>query len=174
MLERLSGYIDQGLAVIGKIVAFLIFAMIGVIVFEMISRGLFDMPSSWAHELSAWMLTLFILLGGPWALAKGQFVRVDVFHAAMSPKMKALIDTFVSTILFACFAAVLVWLGGKFAYGSFLIGERSATGGWGGPVWIAKAAIPVGGALLCLAWVSHLIRLWAAVKAEAAGGEDNA
>ena len=163
MLRKVSGYIDQVLELIGKAIAMLIFLMIGVIVFEMIARGLFDMPTSWAHELSSWLLTLFILLGGPWALAKGQFVRVDVFHAQMSPKTKALVDTFISTILFALFVAVLIWLGGKFAISSFLIGERSATGGWAGPVWVPKFAIPLGAVLLSFAWISHLIRLWEAV-----------
>ncbi|MZR30040.1 TRAP transporter small permease subunit [Sneathiella litorea] len=163
MLRRISGYIDRALELVGKTIAMLVFLMIGVIVFEMAARGLFDMPTSWAHEFTSWLLTLFIFLGGPWALAKGQFVRVDVFHAKMSPKKRALVDTFVSTLLFALFVAVLIWLGGKFAISSFHIGERSATGGWAGPVWVPKFAIPLGCILLSFAWISHLIRLWVAV-----------
>lgn len=173
MLRKISSYIDRCLEIIGKAIALLVFVIIGTIIFEMLARGLFDMPTSWTHELSAWLLAAFILIGGPWALAKGQFVRVDVFHGQMSPKMKAIVDSFISTVLFILFAWVLIWLGGKYAFSSFQIGERSATGGWGGPVWLAKSAVPIGAVLLSFGWIAHILKLWADVIDPETEGTEN-
>jgi len=36
--------------------------------------------------------------------------------------------------------------------------ETSATGGWNGRVWPAKFLVPIGVALLALAWFAHLVR----------------
>lgn len=160
MLHGTIRVIERILELIGKAVALLVLVVTGLIVYEMTARGVFGTSSPWAHELSTWLLTAFVFLGGPWALTKGQFVRVDVLHATMSPKTKAVIDTVVSSVLFALFAGVLVWFGSKFALTSFGVGERSATGGWGGPVWVAKALVPIGSTLLCLAWLAHVLRLW--------------
>lgn len=164
-MERLIRSIDALLAGIGRVVALLVLVMIGVTVMEMAGRGLFAHPTPWAHELSSWLLTAFIFLGGPYALSRGQFVRVDVFHEHYGPRMRAIVDTCVSTIVFVLFAYALIWVGGKFALSSFAMDERSATGGWGGPVWVAKAMMPIGSVLLCLAWLSHILKLWRDVGA---------
>jgi len=160
MLDATIKVLEGFIAALGRCVALFVLAIIAVMIFEMVSRGVFGHSAAWAGDVSAWLLVAFIFLGGPWALAKGNFVRVDALHEHFAPMAKAVIDTTVSTLLFAVFAAALIKLGGDFAIKSFVMGERSATGSWNGPVWLAKAMMPVGAGLLCLAWVLHLLRLW--------------
>lgn len=162
MLDTTITVLERFITALGRGVAFFVLAIIAVMIFEMVSRGVFGQSAAWAGDVSAWLLVAFIFLGGPWALAQGNFVRVDALHEHFSPMVKAIIDSTVSTLLFAVFAAALIKLGGEFALKSFAMGERSATGSWSGPVWLAKAMMPLGTGLLCVAWVLHLLRLWRA------------
>lgn len=160
MLRRTVAVIDAVIAGLGKLVALLILAIIAIMIAEMISRDLFSVSMSWAGELSSWLLVAMIFLGGPWALARGNFVRVDAVFDRFGPRTKALVDTVISSVLFALFCGVLIKFGGDFALKSFAMGERSATGGWGGPVWAAKALVPIGAIFLAFAWLSHLYHAW--------------
>jgi len=169
MRGTLIRIIDGLLGGIGRAVALLVPVMIVLIVLEMVLRGGFNRPTSWAHELSGWLLTVFVFLGGPYALIRGNFVRVDVVFRQISPRARLLIDTFVSTLLMVAFTGVLLQLGVNFFLSSYAVGEVSATGSWSGPVWAAKLMVPLGSLLLLLGWLSHLLHLWQDASESATG-----
>jgi TRAP-type mannitol/chloroaromatic compound transport system permease small subunit len=160
MLRTVIDVLERVIAGIGRVVALFVLAIIAIMLYEMFSRAVLGWSVRWASDVSTWLLVSFIFLGGPWALARGKFVRVDAIHEHFSPLTRAIIDTVVSTALFALFVWVLLSFGYEFALKSFAMGERSATGDWGGPVWLAKAMVPVGSALLVLAWVLNILRSW--------------
>lgn len=160
MLNNTINILERFIEGIGRIVALFVLVIIAVMVFEMIARASFGRSIRWASDVSTWLLVAFIFLGGPWAMARGNFVRVDALYEHFSPLLKALVDTFVSTALFVLLIWVLLWFGSDFALKSFAMGERSATGGWGGPVWLPKAMLPIGSALLVLAWLLNVLRSW--------------
>ncbi|HYG41420.1 MAG TPA: TRAP transporter small permease subunit [Bordetella sp.] len=160
MLDALTRAIDGVLGAIGRFVSLFVLGMMALILFEMVARGVFSQSLPWTQEISTWLLTIFVMIGGPYALLRGQFVRVDVIFARLSHRNRAIVDTFLSTTLLVLFVGVLVWRGGDFFLSSYAMNEQSATGSWGGPVWIPKLMIPVGGAMLGLAWLSHLLHLW--------------
>ncbi len=160
MLDALTRAIDRVLSAIGRSVALLVLVIIVLITTEMVSRGLLGASLPWVHDLCAWLLTILIMIGGPYALLQGKFVRVDIVFAQLSPRNKAIVDTVFSTTLLALFVWVLVSKGGDFFLSSFSMSERSATGSWDGPVWVAKMMVPLGGSMLGLAWFAHIVRSW--------------
>jgi TRAP-type mannitol/chloroaromatic compound transport system permease small subunit len=135
-----------------------IYVMIAVIMYETVARYFFDAPTPWAHDVSGWLQTAYIFLGGALALQKGSFVRVDIFFGRLSPRGRAWVDLTFGTTLFACFAVVMIWKGADLAMLSFKMGETSSTGVWKGPVFPAKLMVPVGMALLSLAWLGLMGR----------------
>lgn len=164
MLVRLVDLLERGLEGMGKAAALLVLAIIGLIVFEMVSRGVFGMPTPWTGDLVSWLLVALVFLGGPWALMQGKFVRVDALYSRFSLRTRTLIDTFISSIFFGLLIWILIGHGYTFAERSFLIGETSATGAWDGPVWIAKALVPFGTSCLALAWLLLICRAWMQVR----------
>ncbi|MBX9458864.1 MAG: TRAP transporter small permease subunit [Aquamicrobium sp.] len=160
MLNTIINLLERLITGIGRVVALFVLAIIAIMIYEMFSRAVLGRSVRWAGDASTWLLVAFIFLGGPWAMAKGNFVRVDAVYEHFSPLAKAIVDTVVSTALFALFIWVLLSFGYDFALKSFAMGERSATGGWGGPVWLPKAMLPIGAALLVLAWILNLLRGW--------------
>ncbi len=160
MLNAIIRRLEALLTGLGQLVSLLVLGMATLICLELFSRGLFQTSQPWVQDLSSWLLTVFIYLGGPYALLRGNFVRVDVIFGRLTPRTQAVIDTVFSTTLAALFIGVLIWRGGEFFLNSYAMGERSATGSWGGPVWVAKSMVPIGGALLLLAWVLHVLKAW--------------
>ncbi|MCC2597013.1 TRAP transporter small permease subunit [Pusillimonas sp. MFBS29] len=160
MLNTLTRAIERVITTIGHAVALLVLVMIALVVTEMFSRGVLGYSLPWVQDLCAWLLTILVMIGGPYALLRGQFVRVDIFFARLNPRNKALVDTIFSTVLIGLFVWVLVDKGGSFFLASFAMDERSATGSWSGPVWVAKSMIPLGGVMLGFAWFAHIVRAW--------------
>ena len=160
MLDKTIAFLEAVITTIGRAAALLVLAIIAVMIAEMVSRGVFGHSLPWSGDVSRWLMVALIFLGGPWALVSGKFVRVDALFGRLSPKTQAILDSTVSTVMFALLAGTLLWLGWDFAKRSLLIWETSATGRWRGPVWVAKALLPLGTALLICAWALHLLRLW--------------
>ena len=124
----------------------------------MIGRYFFNRPTPWAHDISGWLQVAYVFLGGAYALQKGYLVRVDVIYASVPRRAQAAIDLSLGSVLFALFAWVMLTRGYDFALQAWRIGETSATGVWDGPLWPAKAMVPVGTAVLVLGWLAHMAR----------------
>lgn len=156
VILRLVTWVDRVNGAIGRLVSLAIFVMIGVIMIEIVARYFLNAPTPWAHDVSRWLQVAYVFLGGAFALQRGYLVRVDVLYASLPPRVQALIDLFVSTVFFGCFAVVMIWKGTDLALQSLAMNEVSATGAWRGPVWPAKFMVPIGMALLTLAWLARM------------------
>jgi TRAP-type mannitol/chloroaromatic compound transport system permease small subunit len=132
--------------------------MIAVITYEVVARYFFNAPTPWAQDTSGWLQVAYVFLGGAWTLRRGYMVRVDILYGSFSPRLQAIIDLSVSTLLFAAFTVVMVWKGWNMAMQSFGMGEVSSTGSWRGPVWPAKFLVPIGMGLLTIAWLTQICR----------------
>lgn len=171
MLKRIAARIDAFGNAIGRAVSLLIFVMIVIIAIEVVSRYFFNRPTAWVQDFSGWLQVAYIFLGAPFALKRGYLVRVDVFYARFSPRLQAIVDLTLSTALFVCFAAVLIWKGLDFAYASYRMGETSSSGMWRGPVYPAKFLVPIGMMLLALAWFAQICRQTLVLMGEDSGDE---
>ncbi len=152
--------IDTLVAWVGKVAAYLVLGILGVILAEIATRAVIGRSLSFAEDMASWLLVAVVFLGGPYALQQAKFVRVDAAYEHYSPRWKALVDTVLSSALLGVFLYAMIKLGSEFAYKSFVQGEVSATGAWNGPVWVAKALMPAGCTLLLLAWISHILKMW--------------
>ena len=151
--------IERFIEAVGRVVSLGIFVLIGVVMYEVLARYFFNLPTRWTYDTSGWLQVTYVFLGGAYALQKGYFVRVDVFYTHVSPRAQAWIDVTLSTVLFLLFAGVLFWRGLVLALASYAMNEVSSSGTWGGPVWPAKFMIPIGVGLLALAWLARVGRL---------------
>ena len=146
---------DIGLYV-GKLFSFLLYFVMVIIVYELISRWLFNAPTEWVHEASTMLYGVFFILGGGFTFIKGEHVRMDVFYSRLSPKGKAVADI-ATFIFFVIYLVVLIWFGGKSAWHSFEIREHSQTV-WGPPVYPSKIVMVVGAALVFIAGCTKFAR----------------
>ena len=88
---------------------YLIFAMLGVLMFSSISKSFFT-PSLWTLEVAQFMMVAYYLLGGGYSLQKGAHVRMDLAYSRWSDKGRAVMDSI--TILFMIFFLSVLLYGG--------------------------------------------------------------
>src|SRR5215207_3142333 len=119
MVRSIEGFVE----VVGRIVSLGIFLLIGVVMYEVLARYFFNLPTRWTYDMSGWLQVAYVFLGGAYALQKGYFVRVDVFYAHASSRTQAWIDLTFSTVLFGLFAGVLAWRGFVLAMASYAMNE---------------------------------------------------
>ena len=82
---------------IGRFAMYLIFALIGVLLWSSVSKTFFN-PSLWTLETAQFVMVAYYILGGPYSIQMGSNVRMDLFYGGWSTRTKAWVDAF--TVLF--------------------------------------------------------------------------
>lgn len=85
---------------IGRIAMYLIFALIGVLMWSSVSKTFFE-PTLWTLETAQFVMVGYYVLGGPYSIQMGSNVRMDLFYGNWSVRQKAWMDAF--TVLFLMF-----------------------------------------------------------------------
>jgi TRAP-type mannitol/chloroaromatic compound transport system permease small subunit len=103
------GAIDAMNRFIGRMAMYLIFILIGVLLWSSASK-VFMAPSMWTLETAQFVMVAYFVLGGPYSIQLGSNVRMDLFYGDWSPKTKAWIDAF--TVFFLIFYLGVLLYGG--------------------------------------------------------------
>ena len=148
--------IDKINAWIGKIVSFMIPIVIGITVYEVVMRYVFNSPTMWVHETSDHLFAFSFLLGGAYTFSQGGHVKVDVLYNHFSERNKVILDICTSFFFFL-FIGLLLWKGGEMAWESVRLLERSQTP-WGPYVFHVYLAVPIAAFLMLLQGLAFLMR----------------
>jgi TRAP-type mannitol/chloroaromatic compound transport system permease small subunit len=161
-LLALSGAIDELLERIARTAGWLFFALVGVIVWDVITRKFgFQIPgfgSTPIQELE-WHLhgALFLFWLG-YAYVRNVHVRIDVFTANLSPRKAAWLELFGIFVFAIPYTLVAVYFSYLFAQTSFIQNESSNAPNGLAYRWIIKSCLFLGLVLLLLSVVSVLCR----------------
>ncbi len=140
----------------GRLVSFLIFFVMVVLLTEITLRYAFNAPTIWAHETSQHMFGAYSVLAGAYVLLHFQHVRVDVIYSRFSPRGRAILDS-VTYLLFFLFCGLMLKYGIDIAWKSVKIMETTITY-WHSPIYPVKCCIPLGAGLILLQGIAHYIR----------------
>lgn len=160
MQERIERAVD----LIGRATSWLALVIVVVMATNVVLRYLFSYGSVWAQELEWHLLAPLILFGIPYALLKGEHVRVDVLFARFTRRNQLRVEV-LSQVLGILIAAAFVWLSLHYVQQSYVINEQSADPGGLPYRWVLKALIPAGFALLALQSVATLLGMLAKLRA---------
>jgi TRAP-type mannitol/chloroaromatic compound transport system permease small subunit len=156
--------IERAVDLVGRAASWLALVIVVVMATNVVLRYLFSYGSVWAQELEWHLLAPLILFGIPYALLKGEHVRVDVLYAKFSQANQLRVEV-VSQVLCLLIAAAFVWLSLGYVQQSYVIMEGSADPGGLPYRWALKALIPAGFALLALQSVATLLGVVARLRA---------
>jgi len=154
-MERLTRVINRVNEWVGRAVSFLLVAMMVTICYEIVARYFFNRPTIWSFDVSTYLLGIYCLLGGGFALLRGGHVNVDILYGRFTFRKRAVLDC-ITSFFFFIFIAVLIWNGWKMSYGSLLQKETSGTLlDW--PLFPTMFMVPVGALLLLLQGVVKFV-----------------
>ena len=143
-------------ALIGEFAAYWTIIAVFVFYYEVVARYVFNSPTIWVHESMFLLFGMQYMLAGGFCLRENAHVRVDVFYLHLSQRAKAVVDL-ITSIFFFIFTVSLLATGWIFFSDSFAIGQVSHTE-WEIPHWPIKFALPLGGALIVLQGIAHVLR----------------
>lgn len=149
---------------VGKSVAWLTTALVGLVCFDVIRRYLLRDSSAWIMELEWHLFAIIFLLGAAYTLQEDKHVRVDLFYEKFTSRDKAKVNFWGSVVFLIPWCLVLSWVSLKYAMNSFAILEGSPDPGGLPARYIIKFCIPLGMTLLLLQAVVIAIRSWHQMK----------
>lgn len=156
--------IERAVDLVGRAASWLALVIVVVMATNVVLRYLFSYGSVWAQELEWHLLAPLILFGIPYALLKGEHVRVDVLFAKFSARTQLRVEA-VSQLLGILIAAAFVWLSFGYVQQAWAIGEQSPDPGGLPYRWALKALIPAGFTLLLLQSLATLLGVVAKLRA---------
>lgn len=164
-LIKLLHFIDNVNEWMGKIVSFFIFAIIGIIIYEVLTRYLLVISQSWVPEMSTFLFGALFTLGGGYGVLHQSHVRLDLLYNSFSPRVRAVFNLVTSIFLFL-FCGVIIWKGWLMAWDSLITLEKSPSA-FAPPLFPIKLTIPIGAGLFFLQGIVNFIRdLFTAIKGE--------
>ena len=134
------------------------YALVLVIVYDVIMRYVFDAPTMWAFEIAYMLGGAIFVLGFAYTHYHRAHVRVDVFYSRLSPRRKAIIDVFGTLFLF--FPLLVLFVHGSFSFmwRAWSIGEISIVTNWFPPIAPFRTVVFIGFCLLAFQAIAQFIR----------------
>lgn len=102
MVDRASDYV-------GIVAMYLIFAMVGVLLLDAVTRNVVHIPLHWCVEFAQFTLAAYYFMGGAMSLKDDDHVRMDLIYSHLSKRGKAWMD--LATVWCLLFYLVVLLIG---------------------------------------------------------------
>ena len=163
-VQKLLHGIDEISTWAGKVAAWLIIGLMGLVCIEVFKRYLLNAPTAWIFDASNMLYGSLFMLCGAYTLAQNAHVRGDFLYSSMKPRTQASLDLVLYFLFFIPGIAALVYAGYDYAGDSWRIGEHSNVTADGPPVYHFKTMIPIAGALVMLQGAAEIVRCVVCLK----------
>jgi TRAP-type mannitol/chloroaromatic compound transport system permease small subunit len=143
---------------VAKLAAWVILPMTLSLVYEVVSRYIFDQPTIWAYDMTYMMAGTLFMLGSSFALRNGSHVRADFLLTALTPRWQALIDLVLYLVVYFPAMGLFFWVSVSFALQSWQQREMYPESPWMPIIYPLKAVMPITLGLLLLQGVAQVLK----------------
>jgi len=156
-LSRFLQGLDKSGEWSGKIFIWLIIPLTALVVFEVISRRIFNAPHIWAPEVTDYIYGTHFILAAAYTLLHRGHVSVEAIYERFSLRVRAILDCFTYLVFFFPFCIIVFTQGLLFVHTSWSVCETSASAAL--PIVpLVKTVIPVAFFLILIQGLSNFIR----------------
>lgn len=156
-MKKIIRIIDSITDRIGKLASWLTLLLIFTLVYEVISRHLFNKPTFWSYDMSYMLGGAAAFLGIAWVQRNNGHVRVDIFYEKLSERNRAILDLTLTLLLLLPLMTVAFLNSAEAAMISWIRGE-TASGAWRPPIYPLKTVIPIAILLIILQGISEILK----------------
>jgi TRAP-type mannitol/chloroaromatic compound transport system permease small subunit len=155
-LRGLAGSIDRIVDAAGRIVAWVMLALVLLMSANVLLRYLFSIGSVATQELEWHLMSPIVLIGMAYALLHDGHLRVDLIYVKLPERARLLVNL-AGSLIGVVFSALVIYLGWKYVLQSYVIDEGSPDPGGLPHRFVLKAFIPLGFAVLLLYSIAEAI-----------------
>ena len=173
-MQRVLFSIDRLSAWSGKAISWLVLLSTILISFDVLMRYLSKplgdpihaiwFTYNYSYDMSYYLYAILFMLGGAYALSRGQHVRGDIFYRTWSVKRQGLVDLILYIFAFFPGIIAMISVGAQWAAYSWSIHERAFTSAAAPPLYPLKTVIPIAALLIGIQGVAETIRSWQAFR----------
>lgn len=142
---------------VGKAFAWLIVALMLLVVAEVFKRYALNAPTAWIFDASNMIYGTLFMMGGAYTLCQDGHVRGDFFYGSAKPRTQATLDLVLYLLFFMPGVIALTWAGWTYASDSFAIREQTFNAD-PLPLYPFKAVIPLAGLIVLLQGLAEILR----------------
>ena len=157
-LLMVSKTITKILTKIGMIGAWLSIPLIGIIIFDIITRRFLVLGSTKLQEMEWHLHTMIFLLALGFAYTRNAHVRIEVVREKFSLEVKSWLEILGCVLFLIPYTIMIIYFGLDFVERSFNLNEVSSALTGLSHRWIIKSFVPVGMILLWLGGCAVLLR----------------
>jgi len=155
----------------GRVACWLVVLIGMTMTFEVTMRYVFNNPTAWSYDTTIMMGGVLFLLMAPYVLLYRGHVRVDIFYARFSPRMKNVVDLILTFLLLFSSLGVFTQQAWKYAIWSFKVKEISQFGYWEPTMVPFRFIVAFGFSLLLLEAITWFLNnLFSLIKDKEIGG----
>ena len=140
-----------------KLVILCLFAMIVIVVYDIVSRTLFKAGIPGTVEINEYLLIIVGFMGITMANRLGGHITVDLLYNKIPPSFQPIIDCLNNIILLG-FSIVFLYAGFEKAVSAYTAGETNWFGPHVLPVWYFRWTVPISFFLLSVQLLLEIIR----------------
>lgn len=157
-LISFTRFLDQLNRRLGEwFVSWLMLAIMGVIIFEVVTRRFIGTPQIWTQEIITYIFCAHFVLALGYTLHHKEHVIADVITSLLPQKVQIVLETIVYFFFVGLFLYVMTPAAIKFSERAWRFGERAATS-FNSPIYMVKVLIPVSLVLLAIQLVALLLK----------------
>lgn len=108
VVEKYVRTMDRISEWVGVFAMYLIYVMIAVLLFDVVTDKVLGMTQNWVIEFAQFTLAAFYFMGGAKTLKDNDHVRMDLIYANLTERGKARVDA-VTVFFLIFYLAILLW-----------------------------------------------------------------
>ncbi len=141
----------------GEISSLLIYPLVGIVIYEVLMRYVFNSPTIWGFEATAFAYGLHYMLGISYTENQAGNVKVDILTSRLSAKAQAILGVLTYAVIFLPVFFFMTVGAIKFAYTSTVTGELNSTS-WAPPIYPFKILMAISFLFLLIQGLSSLLK----------------
>lgn len=157
-MQKIIEFLEGLSKKIGGLISWIAVLLALVIGVDVVIRYIFQFSYVWITEIEIYLFGMLFLLASGYTFAYGKHVRVDVFYAKFSPKIKAWIDLIGGICFLIPWCYVVIVSSWYYAQASFLMDEGSPQPGGLPAIYILKFCLSLGFSLLLLQGITEILK----------------
>ena len=123
-MQTISRAIDALNEKTGLYSSYLILPLIGVVIYEVFMRYVFNAPTSWGFEMTTFLYGMHYMLGLGDAHRTNTHVCIDIFEARMQPRNRTILRIITNLVIFIpTMGCMAIW---SIKYADHLLGDVRA------------------------------------------------
>lgn len=160
-LLKIIQILELPVVFVAKLGAWLIVPMTAGLVYEVVSRYIFNAPTIWAYDMTYMFSGALFMLGSAYALRQGTHVRADFLLESLSPRWQATIDIILYVAVYFPAMVLFFWASFTYATQSWAQSETYPQSPWMPIIYPLKIVMPITLVLLLIQGAAELLKtIW--------------